>query len=92
MSSQKDRAIVVSALKHAAPYIRLFKGKFFYAMIFNTLLQSAQQVISTVNHLCPGCNNLDLLIQHCRGEELHITLINESHAALSPETSKIEKV
>jgi len=29
MSSQKDRAIVVSALKHAAPYIRLFKGKVF---------------------------------------------------------------
>ena len=29
MSSQNDRAIVVSALKHAAPYIRLFKGKVF---------------------------------------------------------------
>jgi len=29
MSSKKDRAIVVSALKHAAPYIRLFKGKVF---------------------------------------------------------------
>ncbi len=29
MSTQKDRAIVVSALKHAAPYIRLFKGKVF---------------------------------------------------------------
>ncbi len=29
MTSQKDRAIVVSALKHAAPYIRLFKGKVF---------------------------------------------------------------
>jgi acetylglutamate kinase len=29
MSIQKDRAIVVSALKHAAPYIRLFKGKVF---------------------------------------------------------------
>jgi len=29
MSVQKDRAIVVSALKHAAPYIRLFKGKVF---------------------------------------------------------------
>jgi acetylglutamate kinase len=26
---KKDRAIVVSALKHAAPYIRLFKGKVF---------------------------------------------------------------
>jgi acetylglutamate kinase len=29
MNSQKDRAIVVAALKHAAPYIRLFKGKVF---------------------------------------------------------------
>ncbi len=29
MSASKDRAIVVSALKHAAPYIRLFKGKVF---------------------------------------------------------------
>ncbi len=29
MSIKKDRAIVVSALKHAAPYIRLFKGKVF---------------------------------------------------------------
>lgn len=29
MISNKDRAIVVSALKHAAPYIRLFKNKVF---------------------------------------------------------------
>jgi len=29
MSARQDRAIVVSALKHAAPYIRLFKGKVF---------------------------------------------------------------
>ncbi len=29
MSNKRDRAIVVSALKHAAPYIRLFKGKVF---------------------------------------------------------------
>ncbi len=29
MITRKDRAIVVSALKHAAPYIRLFKGKVF---------------------------------------------------------------
>jgi acetylglutamate kinase len=29
MTTKKDRAIVVSALKHAAPYIRLFKGKVF---------------------------------------------------------------
>ena len=29
MTTKRDRAIVVSALKHAAPYIRLFKGKVF---------------------------------------------------------------
>jgi len=29
MSNNRDRAIIVSALKHAAPYIRLFKGKTF---------------------------------------------------------------
>ena len=29
MTTNKDRASVVSALKHAAPYIRLFKGKVF---------------------------------------------------------------
>lgn len=29
MIAQSDRAVVVSALKHAAPYIRLFKGKVF---------------------------------------------------------------
>jgi len=29
VTAKKDRAIVVSALKHAAPYIRLFKGKVF---------------------------------------------------------------
>lgn len=29
MSAQRDRAVVVSALKHAAPYIRLFKRKVF---------------------------------------------------------------
>ena len=29
MTSKRERAIVVSALKHAAPYIRLFKNKVF---------------------------------------------------------------
>jgi acetylglutamate kinase len=29
VTTNKDRAIVVSALKHAAPYMRLFKGKVF---------------------------------------------------------------
>lgn len=29
MTTTQDRAVIVSALKHAAPYIRLFKGKVF---------------------------------------------------------------
>jgi acetylglutamate kinase len=33
MTTNRDRAIVVSALKHAAPYIRLFKGKVFVLKI-----------------------------------------------------------
>ena len=33
MNTGHDRAIVVSALKHAAPYIRLFKGKVFVLKI-----------------------------------------------------------
>ena len=33
MNASNDRAIVVSALKHAAPYIRLFKGKVFVIKI-----------------------------------------------------------
>ena len=33
MTATRDRAIVVSALKHAAPYIRLFKGKTFVLKI-----------------------------------------------------------
>ncbi|MDH3746747.1 MAG: acetylglutamate kinase [Gammaproteobacteria bacterium] len=45
MTTKKDRAIVVSALKHAAPYIRLFKGKVFVLKaggeIFADALQTA---------------------------------------------------
>lgn len=33
MSANRERAVVVSALKHAAPYIRLFKGKVFVLKI-----------------------------------------------------------
>ena len=33
MTSKRERAIVVSALKHAAPYIRLYKGKVFVIKI-----------------------------------------------------------
>ncbi len=33
MNTSRDRAIVVSALKHAAPYIRLYKGKSFVVKV-----------------------------------------------------------
>jgi acetylglutamate kinase len=43
MSSKKDRAIVVSALKHAAPYIRLFKGKVFVLKVGGEVFTDAEQ-------------------------------------------------
>ena len=43
MSSKKDRAIVVSALKHAAPYIRLFKGKVFVLKVGGEVFADAGQ-------------------------------------------------
>ncbi len=43
MTTNKDRAIVVSALKHAAPYIRLFKGKVFVLKAGGEIFASRQQ-------------------------------------------------
>ncbi len=43
MSSKNDRAIVVSALKHAAPYIRLFKGKAFVLKVGGEVFADAEQ-------------------------------------------------
>jgi acetylglutamate kinase len=43
MTTNQDRAIVVSALKHAAPYIRLFKGKVFVLKIGGEVFADAQQ-------------------------------------------------
>ncbi len=43
MTSKKDRAIVVSALKHAAPYIRLFKGKVFVLKAGGEIFADATQ-------------------------------------------------
>ena len=43
MSSNKDRAIVVSALKHAAPYIRLFKGKVFVLKVGGEVFADSEQ-------------------------------------------------
>jgi acetylglutamate kinase len=43
MNSKKDRAIVVSALKHAAPYIRLFKGKVFVLKVGGEVFADSAQ-------------------------------------------------
>ncbi len=43
MTTQRDRAIVVSALKHAAPYIRLFKGKVFVLKAGGEVFADAEQ-------------------------------------------------
>jgi len=43
MTSNKDRAIVVSALKHAAPYIRLFKGKVFVLKVGGEVFADPEQ-------------------------------------------------
>jgi len=43
MTANKDRAIVVSALKHAAPYIRLFKGKVFVLKAGGEIFADATQ-------------------------------------------------
>ncbi len=43
MTTKRDRAIVVSALKHAAPYIRLFKGKVFVLKAGGEVFADAEQ-------------------------------------------------
>ena len=53
MSSKKDRAIVVSALKHAAPYIRLYKGKIFVNM---------QVTFFTLRRVCDSFSHAVMLL------------------------------
>jgi acetylglutamate kinase len=43
MTTKKDRAVVVSALKHAAPYIRLFKGKVFVIKAGGEIFADSEQ-------------------------------------------------
>jgi acetylglutamate kinase len=43
MTTKKDRAVVVSALKHAAPYIRLFKGKVFVIKAGGEIFSDSEQ-------------------------------------------------
>ena len=57
MTAGKDRAIVVSALKHAAPYIRLFKGKVFVLKVGGAVFADAadtRALMEQVGHSLPG--------------------------------------
>ena len=51
MITQHDRAIVVSALKHAAPYIRLFKGKVFVLKAGGEVFVDAAQTRSMMEQV-----------------------------------------
>jgi len=49
--ARKDRAIVVSALKHAAPYIRLFKGKVFVLKAGGELFADRQHTLALMEQV-----------------------------------------
>lgn len=51
MTSQKDRAIVVSALKHAAPYIRLYKGTVFVIKAGGEIFADPAQTIALMEQV-----------------------------------------
>ena len=51
MSSNQDRAIVVSALKHAAPYIRLFKGKVFVLKVGGEVFADPEQTTALMEQV-----------------------------------------
>ena len=51
MTSTKDRAIVVSALKHAAPYIRLFKGEVFVLKAGGEIFADAEQTTALMEQV-----------------------------------------
>jgi acetylglutamate kinase len=51
MSTKKDRAIVVSALKHAAPYIRLFKGKVFVIKAGGEVFSDAEKTTALMEQV-----------------------------------------
>ena len=51
MIAPKDRAIVVSALKHAAPYIRLFKGKVFVLKAGGELFADRQHTLALMEQV-----------------------------------------
>jgi acetylglutamate kinase len=49
--ARKDRAIVVSALKHAAPYIRLFKGKVFVLKAGGEIFADRQHTLALMEQV-----------------------------------------
>ncbi len=51
MKSTQDRAVVVSALKHAAPYIRLFKGKVFVLKASGEVFSDAENARALVEQV-----------------------------------------
>ncbi len=51
MTSKKDRAVVVSALKHAAPYIRLYKGKVFVLKAGGEVFADAQHTLALMEQV-----------------------------------------
>jgi acetylglutamate kinase len=51
MTTKKDRAIVVSALKHAAPYLRLFKGKVFVIKAGGEIFADPAQTVALMEQV-----------------------------------------
>ena len=51
MTTKSERAIVVSALKHAAPYIRLFKGKVFVIKIGGEVFADAEMAAAIIEQV-----------------------------------------
>ena len=51
MTTKSERAIVVSALKHAAPYIRLFKGKVFVIKIGGEVFADTEMAAAIIEQV-----------------------------------------
>ena len=70
MTTNRDRAIVVSALKHAAPYIRLFKGKVFVIKAGGEVFadQARDRADGTGRHSSPGWYS-DVVLIHGGGPQ-----------------------
>ena len=51
MTTKSERAIVVSALKHAAPYIRLFKGKVFVIKIGGEVFADVEMAAAIIEQV-----------------------------------------